>query len=145
MGRANKYLTHVEPYLKDIPHWYEEMTEGQIAKRLGISIGSFEAYKKQYPELMEALRKGKQYLADELKDALRKKAKGFYYTETKTVINGGDVVIEKKERYSPPDVGAIHLLLKNIDDKWRNDDMPTFELKREELDIKKTKASEENW
>ena len=122
------------------------MTEGQIATQiLGISVSTFEKYKQEHEELRDALRKGKIYLADELKDALRKKAKGFNYTETKTIDRGGVITTEKFERYSPPDVGAIHLLLKNIDDNWRNDDAPTMKLKEKALDIRKQKAEDEEW
>lgn len=150
MGRKSKYETHVAPYLKEIPHWYEDMTEGQIAKKLGVTSASFENYKKKHKELIAALKKGKQYLADELKDALRKKAKGFSYTEVKTkeaIDKDGKLVTleEKYERYSPPDVGAIHLLLKNIDENWRNDDAPTMKLKQETLDLKKARAEEDIW
>ena len=150
MGRNSKYETHVKPYLKDIPHWYEEMTEGQIAKRLGITAASFENYKKKHKELVAALKKGKQYLADELKDALRLKAKGFTHTETKTTMTktpDGETIVktEEQERYFPPDVGAIHLLLKNIDDDWRNDDKTTTDMRREALDIKRQKTEEEMW
>ena len=59
MGRKNKYETHIKPYLKKIPKWYETMTEGQIAKRLGVSVASWENYKNQYPELVECLRSSK--------------------------------------------------------------------------------------
>lgn len=155
MGRKNRYETHVKPYLKDIPKWYETMTEGQIAKKLGVASSSFENYKNQYPELLDCLRQGKEILSDELKDTLRQKAKGFYYTETKETYieveneDGsrekiGEIKVEKTQKYAIPDTGAIHLLLKNIDDEWRNDDKATFDLKKEKLEIEKQK-SEETW
>ena len=148
MGRKNKYESNVKPYLSEIPKWYETMTEGQIAKKLGISVASFENYKLKYPELVECLSTGKEILADELKSSLRKKAKGFYYTETKKTyleINGvisGEIKVEKTEKYAAPDTGAIHLLLKNIDPDWRNDDQTTVDLKKEKLDLEKQKAED---
>ena len=152
MGRKNRFETHVRPYLDQIPTWYEALTEGQIAKKLGISTASFENYKNQYPELVEALRKGKTILADELKDSLRRKAKGFYYTETKrTYVEDedgqrvGEAKIETTEKYAAPDTGAIHLLLKNIDPNWINDDQATLALKREKLELEKQKAEAANW
>lgn len=152
MGRNSKYKTHVEPHLDEIPTWYEALTEGQIAKKLGISTASFENYKNQYPELVEALRKGKTILADELKDSLRRKAKGFYYTETKrTYVEDedgqrvGEAKVEMTEKYAAPDTGAIHLLLKNIDPNWKNDDQATLALKREKLELEKQKAEAANW
>ena len=149
MGRKNKYESNVKPYLKEIPKWYETLTESQIAKKLGVSVASFENYKLQYPELVEALQTGKETLIEELKDSLKRKAKGFHFTETKkTIRQVGDKktqVIEEYERYSPPDTGAIHLLLKNLDPSWRNDDRATMDMKREKLELEKQKAEQDNW
>lgn len=151
MGRKNKYETHVKPYLKDIPKWYETMTEGQIAKKLGIAPSTFELYKTKYPELIDCLSQGKEILIDDLKDSLRKKARGFHYTETKrTYMENeageqlGVVRVESTEKYAAPDTGAIHLLLKNLDNDWRNDDKATMDLKREKLELDKQKA-EDTW
>lgn len=144
MGRKSRYETHVQPFLEDIKTWYELMTEGQIAKKLGISVASFNNYKKNYPELQAALQAGKETLVEDLKASLKKKAKGFYYEETKSVIRdeGGKKVqvVEKYKRYAQPDTGAIHLLLKNLDESWRNDDMETVKMKRERLEMEKEKA-----
>lgn len=149
MGRKNKYETNVKPYLNEIPKWYETLTEAQIANKLGVSVASFENYKLKYPELVACLQSGKEILIEELKDSLKKKAKGFYYKETKKIIRdvGGQrtQVIEEYEKYAPPDTGAIHLLLKNLDESWRNDDKATMDLKREKLELEKKKAEEESW
>lgn len=154
MGRKNKYESHVKPRLDEIKDWYGTLTEAQIAKKLGISVCSFEKYKTQYPELVEALQSGKDILIEELKDTLKMKAKGFHYEETKTTIktdgNGLPVkIIEKYKKYSAPDTGAIHLLLKNLDETWRNDDKASIDLKREKLELEKKKAEseaeEESW
>lgn len=148
-GRKGRYETHVQPFLNDISVWYAELTEEQIAKKLGVSQASFERYKKQYPELTEALSKGKDDLVGELKTALKKKAKGFFYTETKTTVReeGGKrtQVVESYKRYAIPDTGAIHLLLKNLDPEWRNDDAATLELKRNKAELERQKAEAENW
>ena len=149
MGRKDKYKTHVEPHLKDITDWLETMTEGQIAKRLGISVCSFEKYKGEHPELVEALQKGNEHLADTLKSALKKKAVGYYYTETrKTQQKRGNesvVTIETIERYAGPDTGAIHLLLKNIDPNWRNDDQATIDIKRRQVEVAEKKQEAQDW
>lgn len=149
MGRKSRYETHVQPYLKDIESWYELLTEGQIAKKLGVSIGSWENYKKQYPELQACLKRGRESLIEELKQTLKKKAKGYTYEETKTYIRKVDgkttETVEKYKRYAHPDTGAIHLLLKNLDETWRNDDQLTVDLKREKLELDKQKAEADNW
>lgn len=149
MGRKSRYETHVEPYLEDIRKWYQLLNEGEIARKLGIGITSFEKYKREHPELREALRDGRFELVEDLKLTLKKKAKGFSYTEKKRVIrdeNGKKTTsVEEIERYFPPDTGAIHLLLKNLDDTWRNDDKPTMDLRREKLENDKKKAESADW
>lgn len=149
MGRKNKYETHVQPRLEEIREWIGLMSEGQLAKRLGISPRTLETYKKEHEELREAIKAGQEDLTQELKKTLKKKAQGFYYKETKTTIrkvNGATTtVLEEYERYSPPDLGAIHLLLKNLDPEWRNDDQTTVDMKRERLELDKEKAEEKIW
>lgn len=149
MGRKSLYDTLVKPYLSKVEEWCQDMDECQIAERLGVSVSSFENYKRKYPELLQALKNGRQQLVVDLKSALKKKAKGFFYEETKTTIrdeNGKKTqVVEKFKKYAPPDTGAIHLLLKNYDPDWKNDDQTTVDLKREQLELARQKADNENW
>ena len=148
-GRKNKYETHVKPYFEKIKKWYLTKTETQIAQKLGITVQSWIKYKNQYPELRELLQDSKDDLVDELKGILKKKAQGFYYTETtKTVIkeDGKEIKkIEERQRYAQPDTGAIHLLLKNLDNDWHNDDRQTYELKKKQIDIMQQKADQSEW
>lgn len=148
MGRKGRYETHVQPFLPQIAEWYGLLNEGQIAKKLGISVASFENYKKEHQELRDCLKHGRENLIEELKKTLKKKAMGFSYEETKTYIKeeGGKSVniIEKYKRYAQPDTGAIHLLLKNLDDDWRNDDKVSVDLKRKKMELEKQKA-ENDW
>lgn len=149
-GRKNKYETHVKPYLEKIPKWYLTKTEAQIAKKLGVSEASWTNYKKEHPELLECLRSGQEDLVDELKSTLKKKAQGFHYTEsTRTLIDDPEKGLinktEVKRRYAQPDTGAIHLLLKNLDPNWHNDDKETMDLKRQQTEIMKQKADQAEW
>lgn len=154
MGRKNKYETHVQPHLEEIPKWYETMTEGQIAAKLGVSSSSWENYKNAYPELMACLRHGKEILIDELKATLKKKALGYEYLEIKekselSPVDGEmDMVVVERTvttKHVVPDLGSIHLLLKNLDETWHNDDKATMNLKREQLDLAKQKAEADAW
>lgn len=149
MAGKSKYETNILPHLAEIPEWIKTMTEGQIADRCGVVQQTFIKYKAAHPELHEALNAGNAQLVTELRSALKKKALGFTYEETKTYVreeNGQRVrYVEKYERYSPPDTGACHLLLKNLCDDWRNDDGETIRLKREKLELEKQKAESENW
>lgn len=149
MGRKNLYDTLVEPYLDEVKKMAGTLSEGQIARRLGITADTFVRYKKQHPELVAALIDGRRELVESLKEALKKKGLGFPYTEKKTTVREADGVltktIENFERYSPPDTGAIHLLLKNLDPEWRNDDRETMDLKAKKLELERQKAEAEDW
>lgn len=149
MGRKGKYETHVQPFLSQIKEWYQDLDERQIADRLGVAVSSFEKYKSEHKELRDVLKKGKQQLVAELKATLKKKAKGFEYEEIKTVIrrtDSGDVTtIERYRKYAQPDTGAIHLLLKNLDSEWHNDDQATIDLKKEQIEIAREKAEKDAW
>lgn len=150
MGRKGKYETHVEPRLHEISKWICTMTEGQIASKLGINQSTFQRYKNKHPELAEALVEGIGNLKVELKETLKKKAQGYTYKEVKTTkkIEGGKVIAvtqETYERYAQPDTGAIHLLLKNIDEEWRNDDKTSVDLKKRQLDLTEKRVEQGEW
>lgn len=137
-------------HLDDIENWAREgLSEGDIAKRFGISRTTFWKYKNEDMNILNAIKKGRMDLVSELKNSLAQKARGFHYIETKRTyrcVNEQEIeIIEEYERYSPPDTGAIHLLLKNLCDDWRNDDKPTMDLKREKLELEKSKAENESW
>ena len=129
--------------------WAQVLNEDQICKKLGISVRSWTYYKKDHPELVEALLDAKQKLVIELKLNMKRKALGYTYTEQKTTIRdeGGKKikVIEQFEKYAHPDTGAMHLLLKNLDDSWRNNDKATLELKKKELELKEKEFESKNW
>jgi hypothetical protein len=123
-----------------------EYTEAQIAKKLGVSHQSFITYKNKYPELMDAVVRGEQNLRDELYDTLKRKAKGYTYVETKIIESDKDGKrVETYEKYAQPDTGAIHLLLKNIDPDWHNDDKPTLDLKRKAQELEEKKLEMREW
>ena len=148
-GRKDKYFSHIEPYLKKIPKMYETMTEAQIAKKLGVSVASWENYKNEHEELVEALRHSKENLVEELKSALKQRALGYEYVETVKQVHEEDGKktkdVKEVKKKCHADVGAIHLLLKNLDDNWRNDDKPTMELKRQQVALQERKLDAEDW
>jgi hypothetical protein len=146
VGRPNKYFSNVEPHLVEISQMALSMTEEQIAKTLGVSYSSFREMKKKYPALSDSLKKGRTHLVMELKSTLIKKAKGFAYTEKKTIIEGGTIVREEiYQRSSLPDVAALNLLLKNYDsENWANDPQ-TLKIRQGELELQRKKFEEGKW
>lgn len=145
-GRPNKYHTHVEPHLDKIKEMALTMTEKQIAQTLGVAYSSFMEYKKQYSELSESLKKGRQDLVIQLKSALIKKALGFEYSEKKTVKEYGTVVREEVTvKHTQPDVAALNLLLKNYDkDNWANDPQ-MLKIREKEIELKEKQIENNNW
>lgn len=146
MARKSKYYDYVEPYLAEIEKWAKLMTEAQIAKKLGVGERTFADYKLQHPQLVQALKNGRQDLIIELKGSLVERALGYEYTETKTITDSkGGIRKEVYKRHMPADVASVNLLLKNYDkENWSND--PRLdEIRREELELKKKKAKDEEW
>lgn len=149
-GRKGKYESHVKPYFDEIENWLNKgLTEKQISKRLGVAYSSFSSYKNIYPEFLELLKKKRHGLIDDVKGALVKRALGYEYEETTTYIRQeGDKqvkTIEKKKKHQPPDVGACHLLLKNLDEDWSNDDAKTMARKDKELELKQKQVEANTW
>jgi hypothetical protein len=125
-----------------IEKWARDgLTEAQMHTNLGINHSTFDQYKKKYPELKEALKKGKEVFITEVENALSKRALGFTYEETKTYIkleDGREVKYQEKiERYQPPDVAACSILLKNKDRGNWSDNPMKIELEREMMEFRK--------
>jgi transposase len=122
------------------------LDEEQVAKNLGISRSTLEVYKKKYPDIMDALKKGKEPFITEVENALAKRALGFEWEQIKTYIRveeGKEVKYQERvTKYCPPDVAACFILLKNKDKKgnqgegWANNPVK-LNLDRELLDFKK--------
>ena len=94
------------------------------------------------------MQEGKQLLIGDLKESLIKKAKGYTIEESKTVTKidkDGNTITETQvyNKHFPADTGAIHLLLKNLDNNWHNDDMVIIKMKQEELELKKQLSQKE--
>lgn len=121
------------------------MLEKTIAKNLGISVSSWEKYKVEHSELTEAIKKGNKTIVQKVEDALIRRALGYSYTETKTIVredrDGNQTTnIETVEKHLPPDVGAACFVLKNKDkEHWQNDPKLT-ELRKREIELRKAIA-----
>ena len=92
----------------------EGMIEAQIAKKLGVSVATFETYKNRFPEFLASLKKGKAPVDEAVENALLKRALGYEYTEEKETESEKDG--KKKElmhKHQPPDTTAMIFWLKN--------------------------------
>lgn len=112
------------------------LTDAQIAVKMGVASSTFYLWQSRFPEIMEALKKGKAPVDTQVENALLKRALGYSYVETVTEFeltdtgmkdNDGKPVMEKKiksvrsiKKEVPPDVGAGAFWLKNRrPDRWR--------------------------
>ena len=145
-GRPDKYETNVEPRLDDIAEWAKTATDADIADALDVGRSTFAKYKQDHEELAAALKKGRIKLIRELYSALFKRALGFTYEERKIVEDeDGKNRVEVTTKYCPPDVGALHLALKNYDRyNWSND-WQHYELRKKELELQERRVEAAEW
>ena len=117
VNRKN-WLTDPDNLLRAEGWARDGLTDEQIAKNIGISIRTLYDWKKSFPQFLQSLKRGKEVIDLEVKNALHKRAIGYEYEE-KTYKNGKLVKVVKKQQ--PPDVTAQIFWLKNRNpEKWRD-------------------------
>ncbi len=151
MSRPSKYETHIKPYFDKIKEALEKgIYETEIAKTLGVSNSSWFEYKTKYSEFADIFKNAdRSQLLNDLENALIKKAKGFEYQEKKQYIkkdDNGEVVTytEISTRYQPPSETAIFGALNRFDPNYKKD-KAYYELKKQELKLKKEVAKAKNF
>lgn len=175
MGRPSKYETHVKARFDEIKEWLNMgATESEIAKNLGIANSTFMDYQNKYPDFSDFLKENRKKPVEEIKAAMMKRALGFKYEEKKVttqqidftdwvsdILLDAGINVEKLKRPTLiktevttktvlPDVTACLILLKHWDKdengnaKWTGDPA-SLEIKKEELEIKKKQAENDNW
>lgn len=100
------------------------LTDEQISKNMSISYSTFREWKKKYSAVSAALKKGKTPVDFEVENALLKRAMGFEYEETETIIEEIDGKqrkrIKKIKKVALPETSAIIFWLKNrMPEQWR--------------------------
>lgn len=75
------------------------LVDGQIAKNMGISEATLYNYKNKYPEIRQALQKGKEVVDIEVENALFKKAIG-YNTTVQKAFKLKDIIYENGKKVS---------------------------------------------
>lgn len=156
-GRKGKYESHVEPFFDKIDKLLNDgASEEQVAKALGISYSSFNNYKQDHPELKALCEKPRTTLVEDLRSALVKKALGFEYEEKEQYIKQELDPITKKPIGNPvmhtkivtkkalPDTTAIFGALNLYDGDYVKD-RKQYELKQQELELRKMIAENKDW
>ena len=112
----------IEDGLTKIQGWARDgLIDKQIAHNMGVSPTTIREWKKRFPEIAEALRKGKEVVDREVENALYKRALGYWVTETETTTySDGTTKTTEKRRHIVPDTTAQIFWLKNRKpDQWR--------------------------
>ena len=149
-GRNSKYETHIKSKLDEIEKLLNEgASEKQVAEYLGVSYASFNNYKNKYKELADLCNKPRTKLIDDLRSALVKRAMGFTYEEKKQYIKEDEQgkkykYTEITTKYQPPDTTAIFGAL-NIYDNDYVKDKKNYELKQQELELRREIAQNKDW
>lgn len=134
MQRWDPWIT--EDGLTKIQGWARDgLIDKQIARNMSIALATLKTWKVRFPEIAEALRKGKEVVDREVENALFKSALGFmqkvkkpvrireveYDPKTGRKIRESEKWVQVEEEiYVPPQVTAQIFWLKNRKpDEWR--------------------------
>lgn len=114
--RTKEGLTLLEGWARD------GLTDEELSKRMGISRETFYRWKEQFPDICDAIKKGKEVIDFEVEQALLKRALGYSYTETRKEIdaNGKKKVIVTEKHVEADTAAQIFWLRNRKPDKWRN-------------------------
>lgn len=112
-GKYHEWLT--EESLTKLEGWARDgLTDEQIAHNIGIATGTLYEWKNRFPEIDEALKKGKEVVDIQVENALLKRALGYSYEETKVIVEtDGRKRVERVQKHVLPDVTAQIFWLKN--------------------------------
>ena len=100
------------------------LTDEQIAKNMGVNKATLYDWIKKFPDISDALKKGKAPVDFEVENALFKRAIGYEYEEIETTIEEIDGKqrkrIKKIKKVALPETSAMIFWLKNRKpEQWR--------------------------
>lgn len=103
----------------------------EISAVLGITRETFNQWKNKYPDVSDALKRGREYADANVADRLYQRAMGYKHKETKVFCFQGEIITCDVDKHYPPDTGAAAIWLKNRHpDKWRDHPKNTEDGKR---------------
>lgn len=124
-GYSEEWLT--DDAMLRVQGWARDgLNDEQLCQKMGIATRTFYEWQNKFPQLRQAIKKGKDPVDVEVENALLKRALGYDYEETITEIEEVDEGRQRKhvrrvKKHMPPDVGAIVFWLKNRKPhKWRD-------------------------
>ena len=124
-GKFEYWLT--EDGLTLLEGWARDgLTDAQMAGNMRINPATLYDWKKKYPKISEALKKGKEVVDIQVENALLKRALGYDFQEEKIERSDKDgVKVVQTVKHIPPDTTAQIFWLKNRrPDRWRDKPEP---------------------
>ena len=119
-----KYRRWLEPDgLLLLEGWARDgLTDEQLAEKMEISPSTLYEWKVKYPEISEALKKGKEIVDIQVENALLKRALGYEYMEERVEISekDGRKVIQTVKRVIPDTAAQIFWLKNRRPGRWRD-------------------------
>ena len=115
-----------------------------IAERIGINRATLDQWRRVYPEIALALKRGREIIDYKVENALLKSALGYKTKEVKvtTVMRFGKVIETTKDvtnKEVAPNVSAINMWLTNrLPDKWKKNRDQVIDLDDEDTSIQVT-------
>ena len=118
-----KYAEWLEPEgLALLEGWARDgLTDDLIAGKCGIATSTLYEWKRRFPEISEALKKGKEVIDRQVENALLKRALGYSYDEI--MVEESDTGAKRRvtTKFVVPDTTAQIFWLRNRrPDMWRN-------------------------
>lgn len=116
-GKFEYWIT--EEGLLLIEGWARDgLTDEQIAENIGIKRQTIYDWKKRFPDISDALKKGKEVIDRQVENALLKAALGYEYEEDGMTKDGH---VRSLKRIAHPNTTALIFWLKNRKPKqWRD-------------------------
>lgn len=123
-----KYEEWLEPEgLLKLQGWARDgLIDEQIAENMGIVPSTLYEWKKKYPNISEALKKGKEVVDRQVENALLKRALGYEYEEKKTEQwedaegNPCEKITVTRKQIVPDTTAQIFWLKNRKSDVWRD-------------------------
>ncbi len=119
-GKYEQWLS--EEGLLQLEAWARNgLTDEQIAANIGIRRETLYAWKKDFPNISSALKRGKDVVDIQVENALLKRALGYSYTEVMVEESTDGTKRRETVKFIPPDTTAQIFWLKNRKpDTWRD-------------------------
>lgn len=118
-----KYQQWLEPDgLLLLEGWARDgLTDEQLAEKMGVGTRTLYDWKERFPQISQALKRGKEVVDIQVENALLKRALGYEYTEERIEVSEKDGrKVVQTVKTVPPDTTAQIFWLKNRrPDKWR--------------------------